>query len=152
MRHPQPAPLVSRLRRAQPVARALLSLFALAWLALAMQPCVATAAQADAAGHSQHAGCGGAPEPAPAGDCPHCPPGSHGGNCGTALDCGSVGATLTAGKSADAPRADLIAWVDLPAFYAAIPPDAGPAPALERRLATSAPPRALLETYCTHLE
>jgi hypothetical protein len=147
--------LLVRLRRSRAsLGRALLALFTVAWLGLALQPCVAQASHAHgapaSAEHSGHGGCGGEPQPAP--DCPHCLPGSQAGACGTALDCGSAGAPAPAVKAADAPRADVGAWIDLPLPAPDTLPDGTSLPAPDERPAALVAPRSLLERYCTHLE
>jgi hypothetical protein len=73
-------------RRQRALARAVLAVFALAWLQAAVVPCaMAFAAQAAApvaqpvheGGHAGHAGHAGQESPAPPAHCPYCPP-THG--------------------------------------------------------------------------
>jgi hypothetical protein len=75
-----------------PLARALTALFAFGWLALALQPCQASAhgAPAAPAGQGTHHPMGDAGHP-----CPHCPPSSS-DDCGagSALDCRAVGVAV----------------------------------------------------------
>ncbi len=100
--------LIQALRRRQtPIARAVIVLFAVSWLGLAVQPCVAGAAGSEAPHSGHHAGTKhtppSAPESAAGHDCPHCPPEPAGGHdCGTgvALECDAVGALVLPGKDA----------------------------------------------------
>jgi hypothetical protein len=150
--------LLARLRRSRvPLGRAVLALFTTTWLGLAVQPCMAEAAQggeiATVAEADAHAGgCGGASAPVEAPqdhDCPHCPPS---GDCGTALECDAVGVPAMVGKALELPRADLGAWIDLPeplpiadwrpvrGWTAAGPQD------------PRASPRSLRQRFCTYLK
>jgi hypothetical protein len=97
-------------------ARALVALFAISWMGLAVQPCVA------GTGHD-HPGAGGHEMPAADEDrgCPHCPPApADGDDCGadSALNCDSVDVPAPPAKGTDVPQWDISAVMDLPA-----PPD-----------------------------
>lgn len=105
--------LLARMRRSQGTrARALVALFAISWMGLAVQPCVA------GAGHD-HAGAAGHEMPAAHGDpgCPHCPPApADDEECGTgsALSCDGVDVPAPPAKAADVPQWDAGAAIDLP--------------------------------------
>lgn len=153
--------LLATLRRLRlPLGRGVLAMFAATWLGLAVQPCMADAQHAGEPVPMEHhaGGCGGetssGPQTAPAHDCPHCPPGGlDAGECGTALDCKSVGVPAMVSKAAEPPRADLGAWIDLPApLPAAILQSRAPGATAAAPRAPRAPPRPLQQRYCSYLK
>jgi len=105
--------LLARMRRSQGTCgRALVALFAISWMGLAVQPCVAGVG-------NDHAGAAGHQMPAAHGDpgCPHCPPPpAEDDPCGTpsALNCDGVDVPAPPAKAADAPHWDACAAIDLP--------------------------------------
>jgi hypothetical protein len=155
--------LLARLRRSRlGLGRGVLAVFTATWLGLALQPCTADASPDDEAvtqsPMDHHAGgCGGEPaqpQPEPRHDCPHCPSGGlHAGDCGTALDCKAVGVPAMVSKASDPPRADLGAWIDLPA----LPPGAYlqpqvPGAAVMADRSPRAPPRSVQQRFCSYLK
>jgi len=97
------------------MARALVALFAVGWLGLAVQPCAAMAqgpGHHDAGTATHHDGHGGAGH-----ECPHCPPtpaDDDGCGTGTALNCESAGIPGPMAKPVEQPRFDTWAFMDLP--------------------------------------
>lgn len=150
--------VLARLRRLRlPLGRALLAAFVASWLGLAVQPCMAEAATgpqdaSPAATTAHHDGCGGgaAPEPVPEPQhpCPHCPQGGGQGDCGTALDCEAAGVPGILVKAAESPRADLGAWIDLPADPPAAQSMRAPPGATFEPVPSRTPPRNLQQRYC----
>jgi len=150
--------LIQALRRRQTrIARAVTVLFAVSWLGLAVQPCVAGAAGPEAS-HAGHAGMGHAPTSAPestAGHgCPHCPPQpSAGQDCGTgvALECDAIGALVLPGK-------DPGAQVWFPVLLGAAPTYPFEWTAGSQRIrpadpgAWRPPDRPLHQRFCTYLK
>jgi hypothetical protein len=146
--------LLAKLRsRHQPLARALVALFAVGWLGLALQPCEAM--DLGEAGHGSHHGGMGhhsAPEQSDP-PCPHCPSGGPDAcDTGVALDCETVGVPALPAKQVDLPAPDTFAWL-VPAAMppvasagCAAPPD-WPDPGRER-----APSSSLQQRYCTYLK
>lgn len=146
--------LLARIRgRQQPFAKALVALFALGWLGLAMQPCHA-ALQAGAQSAAHHHEGGHHAQPADGGSpCPHCPAGDTDGcGTGTALECETVGVPAIPSKQADPPSPDGECWL-LPS-----PPaprwQAGPAavPDSDETGRQWPPGRSLQQRYCTYLK
>lgn len=146
--------LLARIRsHQQPLANALVVLFALGWLGLALQPCQA-AVQADVAPAAHHHGDGH--HATPADDeppCPHCPAGDTDGcGTGTALECETVGVPAVPSKQVDPPSPDGEHWLlpspPVPVWNTrpvAVPDsdDAG---------RQRPPDRSLQQRYCTYLE
>ena len=138
------------------IARAITVLFAVSWLGLAMQPCVAGVAGPETRA-SHHGVMGHEPAPEPpvaAHDCPHCPPEPGAGHdCGTgvALECDAIGIPVLPAKDPDDS-----AWLH---------PVLGPGPSYEVDWPASAhrgwsagpetwrpPDRPLQQRFCTYLK
>lgn len=132
----------------RPLTRALVVLFTVSWLGLAVQPCVAASAD-----HS------GAPAPAmPAGgahDCPNCPPPAvDPGDCGmvVAIDCAALGTAVPATQPLKG--LDMQVPVGLPPsplyLLLAEPARSGPPPLPDpgRHVA----PCTLQQRYCSYLK
>jgi hypothetical protein len=146
--------LLAKLRsRHQPLARALVALFAVGWLGLALQPCQAMGP--GEAGHdSHHDGMGHHPAPEHSKPpCPHCPSeGPDACDTGVALDCETVGVPALPAKQADLPAPDVFAWLVPAAMPAAGfatcdgPPDR-PDPGRDHK-----PSSSLQQRYCTYLK
>jgi len=153
--------LLAKIRsRHLPLARALVALFAVGWLGLALQPC-----QAMAPAGSGHAGHDDGPDghhgtlehhSTPAHcetPCPHCPAdGPEGCDGGVALDCEAVGVPAPPAKQVPAPALDAWVW-HAPAVLPTVPvasraarPD-WPDPGRGR-----APAVSLQKRYCTYLK
>jgi len=146
--------LLAKLRsRHQPLARALVALFAVGWLGLALQPCQAMGL-GDTGHGSHHDGMGhhSAPEHSNP-PCPHCPSdGPDACDTGVALDCETVGVPALPAKQFDVPAPDVFAWlvpVALPVAGFAVcdaPPDR-PDPGRDHK-----PSSSLQQRYCTYLK
>jgi hypothetical protein len=146
--------LLAKLRsRHQPLARAVVALFAIGWLGLALQPCQAM--YVGESGHgSHHEGMGhhSTPEQSHP-SCPHCPSeGPDACETGVALDCETVGVPALPAKPVDVPAPDVFAWLvpaAMPAAGCAVceaPPDR-PDPGRDH-----APSSSLQQRYCTYLK
>jgi hypothetical protein len=98
------------------MARALVALFAIGWLGLAVQPCAAMGHAGDdphAGQSAHHSGEGDVAQ-----HCPHCPPtpaDDEDCSTGTALNCEGAGIPGPAAKAVEQPRFDAWAVMDLPA-------------------------------------
>lgn len=141
--------LIGTFRRiSKPLTRAVVVLFALAWLGLAAQPCMAVGA------HDS-----GTPVPQmPLGDghgCPHCPPpASDSRDCAdaVALDCVATGepALMSRGVKAQDQSPDI-------ALPTVLPPAANAgsslkAPTVPRGPGGHVAPRSVQQRYCTYLK
>jgi hypothetical protein len=139
-----------RRRRGSMCARTLVALFAISWMGLAVQPCVAGAGH-DPPGAASHE------MPAADGDqgCPHCPPApAEGDDCGTgsALDCDGVDVPAPPVKGTDLPQWDVWAVMDLPA-PPDLPPSANRLAAPTLASAVWRPPSASIQQrFCTFLK
>lgn len=146
--------LLAKLRsRHQPLARALVALFAVGWLGLALQPC-----QAMGPGEAGHGGRHDGTEHHPAPEhskppCPHCPSeGRDACDTGVALDCETVGVPALPAKQADVPAPDVFAWLVpavMPAAGLAVrdgPPNR-PDPGRDHK-----PSSSLQQRFCTYLK
>lgn len=146
--------LIARIRsHQQPLAKALIALFAFGWLGLALQPCHA-AVQVETAPAPHHHGEGHHGMPADGtSPCPHCPTDDTDGcDTGTALECETVGVPAVASKQVDPPSPDGEHWLPLlspvPAWFAhpATVPDSDD-PGRQWP-----PDRSLQQRYCTYLK
>jgi len=134
------------------MARSFAVLFAISWLGLAIQPCMA-GAHADDSPQTGHAGHHPAPA-APAHDCPHCPPAPAGDpDCGggVALDCDAVGVPALPSKDSVGQQWDAPAMVALPAQPLAWP-SACSEPAWYPPARAQPPPRSLQQRFCSFLK
>jgi hypothetical protein len=143
--------LLARMRRSQGTrARALVALFAISWMGLAVQPCVAGA-------DHDHAGAAGHEMPAAHGDpgCPHCPPApADDDECGTgsALSCDGVDVPAPPNKAGDVPQWDACAAIDLPSV-ASLPCSSNSVEALRAGSAAWRPPSASVQQrFCIFLK
>lgn len=136
--------------------RVTVGLFAVSWLGLAVQPCMAGTGPMDAhAGmHAHHAG--DAPAEPVTHDCPHCPPspsGHHDCASGTALECDAVGVpALPAKDTQPAQPADIGLGPLLTTYWADL---ARPPPVVATFSPVDSPhaPRATLQQrYCSYLK
>lgn len=158
MARPPSSTLLARFRRAQATTtRAVSTLFAIAWLGLALQPCAAMGQDeaAEHGGHAGHAGHGGhsGDDGHASHDCPHCPSSGEGaGHAGTALACDAVGLPGVPSKATDTPQPELF-----PAIVGAAERDTFAAAAVTNRRLTE-PPRqhppsaSLQRRYCSYLK
>jgi hypothetical protein len=146
--------LLAKMRsRHQPLARALVALFAVGWLGLALQPCEAM--DLGDAGHgSHHDGMGHDSTPEHSDPpCPHCPSGGADAcDTGVALDCETVGVPALPAKQVDVPPPDAFAWlvpvaVPVAGFALCDAPPERPDPGRDH-----VPSSSLQQRYCTYLK
>lgn len=160
--------LLARIRsRHVPLARALVALFAVGWLALALQPCHAMGQAEPAhpahghggsgAGHADHAhGSSGGGKPMPAGGdtpCPHCPSDSP-DDCGlgTAIDCEAIGVPAVSAQKAGVPAFDTFAWHVAPLLSVVEPGNVPLRSGWPGSSGIRPPSASLQQRYCTYLK
>lgn len=150
--------LLAKLRsRHQPLARAVVALFAIGWLGLALQPCEAMdAGQAGDGSHHEGHHDGMEHHSTPENSdppCPHCPSdGPDACDTGVALDCETVGVPALPAKQVDLPAPDMFAWLvpaamPMAGFAVGEAPQDRPDPGRDKT-----PSISLQQRYCTYLK